>query len=377
VKVLLLGCDWLRREAYANPIGLLDLAGLYRAHGHDVRCSPFGAAPDGDFDVVGYSVFSPAPGLPAQAAALRRRYPRARVVIGGRFTASLSAADEAALTACGAEVWRGDGETALGDPAVPLAEYPAWCGEDLAALDVRDDNVMSTRGCPYHCAFCQNLERRVSFFSPERTARNVELLFARGVREIFLVDDIFTLRAEHMLGVLEACRRRGVPLEGRCRFFTHVNFVTPEHVEVMRRFRPTEVQIGIESGDDDMLRRMNKGFTAARAHERVRALAEAVPVNALFLVGFPGETAASLENTVRLAAALAPWLSKRWVSLFQPVPGTEGHRLACAEGTLAGCAADNRAVGYVPAGLDEAVLEGVRDIVMGLPLGGALGRRAG
>ncbi len=82
-------------------------------------------------------------------------------------------------------------------------------------------------------------------------------------------------------------------------------------------------------GDDGMLSAMGKTFTAQRAGEKIQQLhAAGVKVAALFLIGFPGETRQSLQNTLDLLNASRQYLSGWWVSYYQPVPYTRGWELA-------------------------------------------------
>ena len=63
------------------------------------------------------------------------------------------------------------------------------------------------------------------------------------------------------------------------------------------------IHLAVQSGDDDVLRGMNRKYTAAHFKERVAALREAIPDIAIttdFIVGFPGETDDQFENTIRL-----------------------------------------------------------------------------
>jgi radical SAM superfamily enzyme YgiQ (UPF0313 family) len=169
-----------------------------------------------------------------------------------------------------------------------------------------------------------------------------------------------------MLGVYEECRRRKVPLAGRNRFFTHVNCVTPETIRAMVLLDPTHVQIGIESGDDGMLRAMRKGFTAEAALRSVRLLDEnGLRVKPLFLLGFPGETARSLENTLGLARAMRPFTRRPWVSFYQPVPGTIGHELALKHGRMVSLENRNDRIAYIDNNLTAEMLARCRNAILG------------
>ena len=153
---------------------------------------------------------------------------------------------------------------------IDYTTYPAWSRTDFETLsDVRAD-VMSTRGCPYRCNFCHNTEKKLSFFSAKRTADNIELLFELGAGHISFVDDIFTLRPAHMEALYHELKERNIDITHRNEFFAHVNQINEETVKWIKAYKPFKVSVGIESGDDRMLKLMGKGFDSKTAFEKVK-----------------------------------------------------------------------------------------------------------
>jgi hypothetical protein len=87
---------------------------------------------------------------------------------------------------------------------------------------------MSSRGCPYHCHFCHNTEKKISFFSHERTAANIDLLLKQGAKSIFFCDDNFVGNPQHSKELL----RTLIPLNNS--FKRPVTFSTQLTVSVAR-----------------------------------------------------------------------------------------------------------------------------------------------
>lgn len=317
-----------------NPIALLDLACYLRSFGFLVVCKYLdqldSESKDEHYDIVGLSVLQAIEGQDpvVDAVALKEKY-GARTVVGGKWTRTLDKDSKQILSDSEIEICIGAGETYFVDQELDLAHYPSWDRTDLESLGEAYTEIMSTRGCPYHCNFCHNTETRISYFNEERTADNVQLLFDLGVKSIFFVDDIFTLKASHMASVYLALKRRGVDIENRCMFFTHVKHVREDVLEWMKKFQPTCVQIGIESGDDRMLKAMGKTFKAHEAEETVKLLhANGIVLFGLFLIGYPGETVTSLKNTLKFIRRNHKYIPILWASLYQPVPETVGYELA-------------------------------------------------
>jgi radical SAM superfamily enzyme YgiQ (UPF0313 family) len=149
------------------------------------------------------------------------------------------------------------------------------------------------------------------------------------MQRVFFCDDIFTLKASHLEALYEEMKRRNLSFEGRTEFFTHINHLHGDILEWIKRFKPYQVNVGVESGDDRMLRAMGKGFDSQTAYERLKLLWEytGVRVGTSFLIGFPGETEESLQNTLRFMERIRAFAG-RWVSYYQPVPGTKGYQMA-------------------------------------------------
>jgi radical SAM superfamily enzyme YgiQ (UPF0313 family) len=106
---------------------------------------------------------------------------------------------------------------------------------------------------------------------------------------------------------------------------TRANMVRPELLRAMKRAGCAAVNFGVESGDDGILRQIKKGVNTSHV---VRALewakAEDVVTACNFMVGFPQETPAELENTLRFMERIAPLVdSFSTLGVVVPFPGTE------------------------------------------------------
>ncbi|MFQ6033448.1 MAG: MiaB/RimO family radical SAM methylthiotransferase, partial [Candidatus Bipolaricaulia bacterium] len=101
--------------------------------------------------------------------------------------------------------------------------------------------------------------------------------------------------------------------------------ITPE---LMEFFRESEkacpyFHIPLQSGDDGVLKRMNRGYTAAEYRERVESIKESVPkatLGADVMIGFPGETEERFERTYRLVEEVG--FLRLHVFRYSPRPGT-------------------------------------------------------
>ncbi len=110
----------------------------------------------------------------------------------------------------------------------------------------------------------------------------------------------------------------------RWRGMFRVNVVDTEIAELLARSGCVEVMLGIESGDPDVLANMNKRITPERILAAAHALdAAGISTKSFYLVGFPGETPATVDNTVALINAwptAGPAVHRYMIFTFAPLP---------------------------------------------------------
>ncbi|MEO8193361.1 MAG: radical SAM protein [Gemmatimonadales bacterium] len=199
--------------------------------------------------------------------------------------------------------------------------------------------IQTKRGCVYKCIYCtyRNVEGwGYRTRDPERVADEIEQLAREdGVRTFDFVDSTFNSPPGHALEVCEAIIRRDLGVHLDTTNFTPAT-ASDELLSAMRRAGFRTLGISAESASDPVLQRLEKGFTAVKARE-VAERVERAGIRALwiFLVGGPGETPGTLEETLRFAA----WRLGRGDAVYLTVglriyPGTTLHRIAIAEGVV-------------------------------------------
>ncbi|NJD58833.1 MAG: hypothetical protein C3F13_08715 [Anaerolineales bacterium] len=181
--------------------------------------------------------------------------------------------------------------------------------------------VMSTRGCPYHCEFCSNVIFGGSY--RERSARNVvdevEQALAAGYDRISFADDVFTLNQKRVLQICNEINNRNLKFYWEC--LARVDSIDASSYVEMYQAGCRRVYFGIESGDDTILRLMNKKITVEGAQTAVQAAHQAgLEVGAFFILFYPGETNQTVLNTLRFATSLP--LDYLGLTMPYPLPGT-------------------------------------------------------
>jgi anaerobic magnesium-protoporphyrin IX monomethyl ester cyclase len=181
--------------------------------------------------------------------------------------------------------------------------------------------VMSTRGCPYACDFCSNVVFGESY--RERSAENVvdeiEAALGLGYDRISFADDVFTLNARRVLDICAEIDRRGLRFAWEC--LGRVDTFDPATALAMKQAGCFRIFFGIESGNDRILKLMNKQITTGQAREAVESAHRAgLEVGAFFILCYPGETDDTVLETLRFATTLP--LDYLGLTMPYPLPGT-------------------------------------------------------
>ena len=215
-------------------------------------------------------------------------------------------------------------------PSLANLPLPAWDLFDLRAYG----NLLPVemvRACPFSCPFCFKgaTGRRVRYKPPERVLDEIgHLVRVHGVREFFFASSgTFPVDRDHAIAVCKGIIERG----SRIRWFTgtRVDLVDEELLTLMKQAGCFGINFGIESGDPDVLEHCRKGITLDLAERAVKLChGLGLETELGFILGLPGETRQSLENTRRFAARLRPYSTLANFAILTPFPGTQVYDMA-------------------------------------------------
>lgn len=289
--------------------------------------------------------FDPEP-LKEIIAVVRERSPATRIIVGGPYIANLDrssppAVQDYVLRDIAADVYviESQGEASLAKVLAALRD-----GGELEAVPnlailrgdevVRtprqtednklDDNVVdwtlfdpallrpltmlrTAISCPFACSFCSYPvragEHRVSEI--DRLEAELRVLDSIGVRHINFIDDTFNVPVGRFK---ELCR---MMIRNRFGFrwlsYLRCGNMDEEAVKLAAESGCVGALLGIESGNTGVLQIMNKFAIPAKYRKGIRWLEDAgVKTFALFFVGFPGETAQSVRDSIQLIKDTEP-----------------------------------------------------------------------
>jgi len=202
-------------------------------------------------------------------------------------------------------------------------------------LDVRDYRyalamhpmiqILSSRGCPNRCTFCQLPQTFMSRVFRARSPENFvdELEFIENelpeVKEIFIEDDTFTVNQKRVSRICDLIKERGLDITWSTNVRSDLPYIL---LKKMKNAGCRMLIVGYESGSQQLLNNIKKGITLKQGEKFTGAAKNAgLKIFACFMIGLPGETRETIEQTFQFARKLNPDMV-----FFQqavPFPGTE------------------------------------------------------
>jgi radical SAM superfamily enzyme YgiQ (UPF0313 family) len=220
---------------------------------------------------------------------------------------------------------------ALPAPAWHLVDVERYRQAWIAAHGYFSLNMASSRGCPYRCNWCAKPIYGNAYHarSPRRVAAEMlELKQRFRPDHIWFADDIFALSArwtfEFAAAVESLDAQIPFKMQSRC------DLMTRDAVGALRRAGCQEVWMGAESGSQRVLDAMDKDIRVEKiyaARENLRA--HGIRACLFLQFGYPGETWADIESTIRMVRELAP--DDVGISVSYPLPGTKFYQIVAAE----------------------------------------------
>ncbi|MEZ5979891.1 MAG: radical SAM protein [Planctomycetota bacterium] len=184
--------------------------------------------------------------------------------------------------------------------------------------------VLSDYGCPYPCTFCVIGTLGFQTRPVADVMEELDALRARGVREIFFMDQTFGVVRDRALELCAEMERRG---DLSWTAYTRPDTGDDELLAAMRRAGCHTVMMGVESGVTELLHAYKKGYATSQVVDAfARAKRHGLRTVGTFIIGLPEETKESLEKTLELALEL----DMDFMSLNMAVPrfGTPFRRQA-------------------------------------------------
>ena len=322
-------------EFQSIPIGTLSNAAVLEEHGfsvdfRDYQVSSLKRKPDphtfysfmqSDAEVIGISVM--APSLPTVLCAIQKYkedHPGKTIILGGpsatdtpleileNFPVDIIVEGEGEsimvdlMEGLSTErlapvkgIFYREGDTIYRNERPPRIKdldslpFPAYHFIDFN-LYRKTAHLMTARGCPYFCAFCSAhsiWEHTVTFRSVEKVVEELSFISER-IEQFMFADDILMVSRKRVARLCELLSSEGIDMPWICN--GRINHISRDLLEMMTSSGLKTILYGIESGSNEILRKINKEFTIEEARKVVNLTAEYATVESSYIWGFPFET---------------------------------------------------------------------------------------
>jgi anaerobic magnesium-protoporphyrin IX monomethyl ester cyclase len=182
--------------------------------------------------------------------------------------------------------------------------------------------VVPSRGCPAGCKFCI---KHVSYNYSVRV-RSAENIMAElwglkklGINNVMMYADLFTVNRDQVVSICKAMIEEKIDMQWICN--SRVDYVDEEMLSLMGQAGCHMISWGIESGSEEILKRIHKGADPNKAKQALTWAKKAGIKNfGYFIIGLPGETEETIKQTIAFSKKLP--LNVAIFHIAAPYPGT-------------------------------------------------------
>lgn len=183
--------------------------------------------------------------------------------------------------------------------------------------------IETSRGCAWGCTYCTKsiFGRNFRFKSPERVVSEIKALVKMGFKEFHIYDDMFTTRKDRVKEICRMMIKDNVKIHWNCLNGIRADMVDEELIQLMYDAGCYRVAFGVESGDDAILKSVEKQQTidvVRRAFKICKKVG--IETVGFFMLGLPDEKEEHLIKTIKFAKEIDPDIAK--FDIFTPLPST-------------------------------------------------------
>lgn len=221
-------------------------------------------------------------------------------------------------------------------PAFDLVDLKKF--KETVFLRLPTATTISSRGCPFNCFFCTFpntiYSHKFRAQSPERVIEEAKYLIDEfGIREIRYDDDTFEIDRKRVFDICNGFQREKFDLTWapQCR----PDLMSKELCDAMSKAGCVKILFGVESGNDEILKKINKGMNTQQISTGIGYAKKAgIYAHNCFMLGFPWDTMETMEETFKFACELNGEFSQ--FAIATPLPGTPFYDMMKTQGKLIG-----------------------------------------
>jgi anaerobic magnesium-protoporphyrin IX monomethyl ester cyclase len=182
--------------------------------------------------------------------------------------------------------------------------------------------IVTSRGCTAGCKYCikhVSYQYGIRIRTPENIMQELWALDKLGIHNIHMYADLFTVNRDQVVGLCNLIIKEGLKIKWTCN--SRVDYVDEEMIKLMAKAGCWDISWGIESSNEQILKRAAKGYRLEQAPRALKWAHDAGILNwGYFIIGLPGETVNTIQDTIKFAKALP--LDIALFHIAAPYPGT-------------------------------------------------------
>lgn len=221
-------------------------------------------------------------------------------------------------------------------PSWHLYDFSLYEALPFQSKDKSFFTLITSRGCVYgKCTFCYQAGRKKQVYrrhSPSRVVSEMKILHDRhNVTDITFWDDTFSSNIEWLKEFRDLLKKESLKIDWTCS--TKVSLVTREKLMLMKEAGCWSIFFGIETGDKELLKSIDKGTTIEQARVALKLTNElGIESKCAYMLGLPGETPEKAKKTIDLAIEL----DSTYAIFFATYPryGTKLYDTALSQGSF-------------------------------------------
>lgn len=244
--------------------------------------------------------------------------------------------------------FRQDGKTVKTPPRERIKNldnlpFPAWQLYDISKyrstrlIEKRSPGAFleTSRGCLFSCIYC-NKNLFGSYFSvksPQRVIEEIKYLQKTGFKEFHIVDDGFSNDIDRSKEICRRIIKNNIKIPWTLLNGIRVDKIDEELAYLLKKSSCYQVAFGVESGNQSILDKCGKGVKLEAARRAIKLSRKAgLEILCFFMLGLPGETIETMEDTINFARSLDIDLAK--FAITMPYPGSPLYRMWDREGYI-------------------------------------------
>lgn len=195
--------------------------------------------------------------------------------------------------------------------------------------------LMTSRGCPFHCIFCNGLTRGVRYHDPDWVLNELETLERRGATHVEIYDDLFAMRGKRLEQIVAGFVARKLKLTLQCNAQAHI--LDEGTIRLLKQMNVKRIFFGFESGNPRVLKMLKCGKVTVQDNMRAidLCLRHGIRPAGNVILGSPTETLQEMRDTLEFVR----WAYRRGAdrlscSPMTPYPGTVMWDIAKERGTV-------------------------------------------